>query len=406
MQQIKFETKKIMCNKLFLISTAILIGYYIFMIISGIPMYASSPKGNAKFFAQAPESPTSQYIYELEQEQNDMFEFVFIPNDPPYPPGEYGSTLMEDYNIISNYTEQVRYSQSTFDRDMTLMVEKLYDEMKNAKSRGNNYIYRYNEKAISIYNNKIDIPIIDSKNAKGSFEIFHHSRESTIFSTLLIMWSAFISAFCYTSESTYKISNNVHSTPNGRRKLLLNKTAALTIIIFIMCFAAFIVEFLVSVFAFKVTDLFVPIQATPHFQFSGFRLNILTTMILTNFMRFIALIFVVGIVSVLSIKARSLIRPMILSFIFFAGASYMLMVIISIHELKAVNIFSVVRMYFPLALTQPNDYLTKFDYGNLFSFPANRLTVSIGVFLISFSLCIWISSKFYGGGRLRWKKEN
>ena len=33
MQQIKFETKKIMCNKLFLISTAILIGYYIFMII-------------------------------------------------------------------------------------------------------------------------------------------------------------------------------------------------------------------------------------------------------------------------------------------------------------------------------------------------------------------------------------
>ena len=406
MQQIKFEIKKIICNKLFLISTAILIGYYIFMVVYGIPIYSMSPDGNKKFFAEAPQSPTSQYIFDLEQKQNDMFEFVFIPNDPPYPPGDYGKTLMEDHIIMYNYIEQARYSQSTFDRDMTLMVEKLHDEMQSAKAQGNTYIYRFNKKAISIYNNKINIPIFDSVNAKGSFEMFHMTWGSTVFSTLFIMWAAFIAAFCYTSESTYKISDNVYSTPNGRSKLYFHKTAALAIIIFILCLAVFITELLVAILAFKVTNLFIPIQAIPHFQFCGFRINIFMAMVLANLMRFMALIFVIGIVSIFSIKAKKLVPLMVLSFLFFAGTSYIIIVLTNSHKFNIVSIFAAVRMYFPLALTQPERYLTKFDYGNLLSFPTNRLFVCSGIFFVSFSICTLASSKFYGGGALRWKKRS
>lgn len=396
MTQTKLEIKKIIFNRLFIISTVILIGFFTVHAVEKIKNISTSYAHPQRFYSQISDNPGSKEIADLKEKMDEISFDAFNPLLDPIPDGEYGENVRIDYLIISQAIEQIKYSQYEFHNDMTLTVKQAYKNMLAEKENGNKYLERYYEKVISKYNTKKDIAIINGRAVYDFLEVFHFSWGSMLFNIFSILWVLFLSAYILNCEKGHGMNEIVYSTVNGRKKLFMRKLKAILIIIVGMTLLIILAEMFIGIFVYHIRDFTATIQSVPYFEFCSFKLNIIQTFLLMHLMRMLSIIFVAAVMTLLSIKAKSLMRPLISGFILFAGSWYALIYFGATHGIDAFEKLSKIRTFYPLALSQPEDYFLKFDYQKFMNYPVNSLFSCIIIFIIISTVCVAVSSRFYG----------
>lgn len=392
-----YELKKVTVNKFFLVSTALLFAYFFWFSITGVQFIKGSikPEVSEKIYSDLNCGKTdTERLYEYQQDiALDVFNVEQRPN---LPAGIYGETISDDWEAIENAIKQVRYVRSGYKSDMVSMIKRLYTRYTNSQNDGNHYLEKYYYKAIEKYNVDYALRPMDSDSGFEFLALFHFNWESRVFSILFIMWTAFVTVYCLQSEKVCRCHEMVYSTSSGREKTFLRKTAALLIILIFIAIVFFIIELIFGITAFKIKEFSAPIQSLEEFKYCTFGVSYLGFFILINLMRLLSVIFTMGIAMLCTIRAKSLTRPLAVNFVLLGLLCYLMVVLTGLHGIKVEEYWAKVRTFFPLALSQPQMYFTKFDYENILGMPVNRLFICVILFLIFTTVCLFITLKNYG----------
>lgn len=397
MKMIIYEIKKVTMNKFFLVSTALLLAYFFWFSITGMRNMVDfyQPEASAKVYSEINSGKTNaDKLYEYEQ--SIILEVIKAENRENLPAGIYGKTIETDFLAVSKARDQLRYVESSYKTDMLKMIRSLYSRYLQAQRNGNKYLEKYYNKAISKYNVEYDIKPMDSASGYSFLELFHFNWESRVFSILFIMWAAFVTVYCLQSEKVNHCYEMVYSTSSGREKTFLRKTAALSMIFISIAVLFAVIELILGIAAFKIKEFSAPIQSLKNFEYCTFGVSYIGFFLLINLMRLLSVIFTMGIAMLCTIRARSLTRPLAVIFTLLGSLCYLMVVLTGLHGIKVEEYWAKVRTFFPLSLSQPLMYFTKFDYENIFGMPINRLLICIFLFVIFIGVCIFVTAKSYG----------
>lgn len=400
----KYELKKIINNKFFIISTALLFLLFFYM----ITQYESEIdfKANQKFYSSLPKSVNEQTAKKINDKSNELLEIVFEENSQNEK-GEFSDTIMGDFVIYQKASSQFDYVFTDFKQDRIKLIEDFQSNEKLAKSQNKKFESSYYQKASEIYNNVITPEIVDSEAIDAYFNFFHGKEYNTFNGLFFIIWVAFVSVYCYTGERNFKTNDIIYSCKNGREKLYFNKTLAIICIVFFVEFLFFTIEILLGIFKFKISDyFFTPIQSVQSLKMCMYNFNIFESIVVMNAMKFLTSLFVVFVSGFFSVKAKNILRPLTLTFIFFIGLSSLTLYLGSQTKYEMISKYNFLRNFSPVALTDSLEYLKSYDFGNLFGTAHNRLFVCIIFTIIISLICMLISANLYGkDGLPLWKKK-
>ncbi len=396
---ILLELKKIVLNKFFIISFILVVAYLVFAIDFQLDYFPNDGfEDRDKFFSSFEYKPgitgveINDYISEITSQ---AFDDRQLPEEQRTP-GKYGKDLMADWHICIDVRDTIKHIENGYQNDMIETILVASQNKLSAQANGEKYLEKYNDKVIEKYNKKRNLDLYDTENVEACLDMFHDTYELRMFSVLLIVWTCFISAYCFHAEKSNKCNEAVFSTKKGRWQLFASKVIALLIILLVIALVLFGIEMYFAVNYFNITAFDAPVQSMIKYEYCTFDISVMGMILLMNLMRFMALVFAVAVTAVLCIKAKHIIRPVIIGFLFFGGLGYMLLRLGLLETLEKTKALAHIRAYLPLSLAHPYTYFNLFDYENILGFPVNRLMSCSVVFAVVTVACIFISAKFYG----------
>lgn len=389
---ILYELKKLLFNKFFIISTAIVIAYCVFLGTSKIDQITMPVDKVKDFYATL--SDSDEQKKELEAYLNDIVIDAFSANGQNIK-GKYSDNLMTDYLIVYKAIEHLEYKNHIFEKDMITVIANAVKERNNAEKNGNRFYQDYYDKVISEYNSYKNISLINSDVTFQFFNAFYFSWESIILNFLVIAWTVFNTVCLFLCERQCGIYEMVVATCNGRRQLVLNKFISLAVMLFTLVLSISIWKLICLVSGFGITDIFASIQSVIEFQYCIYDVSIIETIIIFAFMKLISLILVMTATALISFKAKSVVLPLLISFTVFLGTTYSICFFSLSDSYQSANTMNVLATFLPMSLFYPKSYFLLFDYQNVAGYPVCRLlfciiiTLAIAtvIFLLTFILC-------------------
>lgn len=266
----------------------------------------------------------------------------------------YTGYTFSDYNLYEELYESLKYIYG-YEEFAHGIIDDAYNNIEFYTQADNSYQIQYNEEIVSIYG---DRKLNTYMSTRGWERYFKYQ-----FSNLLIMFIVLYTISpIYSKEREESSSQILLTTKYGKTRVFLVKYISAIIIALVISLCFYIEDFLIFSNGFDFSGLNNPIYSIPFMEYCPHGGSIQSFLIMTLFMRLLAVVVIVSLYLTASAFTKRVIVSFILSFAF-------LIPIIIMNSRKILFNF--------IYLLQVQQYQNRLDFMSWFNKPYNYVQVSV-----------------------------
>lgn len=395
------ELKRILKSKVFIILALLTVVYFAFVMkwyFRDFGEYIKSEKTSAgeinaciQQYVDKSQSGDIEEVCDLIKEDAERLRQESMQSGADVPDGEVNEEyfeLMNQYLYLSSCLDTINYQYKRYPQLVYTTLDKAYAVIEDPQT--SEYNIRLSNKAIEHYNVYKDFSLVDTTpiSSWNSHEKVKYEYFYLILSFVFVILAADV--FC--AERTLNLEGMVYTAKYGRKRLFVSKLLSLLTIAFAA--VALLTASDIILANYCMGDLlFEPIQIIESYKSCVFNINILQFIILSNSMRLLFLVFVISIAAAVSQISGKVFFALMFSAILLAALTalfvysshYEVDEIINMETMEfrhifykeRLDLFTKLRAFLPVCLSQPHDFFEKFDYINVANFPFLRLTTCV-----------------------------
>ena len=371
---LKWELRKIICSKFFIVSVILIIGLRVYNLLSLWDRGEEFRSSNGLFeelYLNEDEYNNRAIPYYEKIKNADVTQLMNLE-------GVYLENAFMDMYEIKALVNAKKYAESTYESSMIELVKKAVRAVDGDSSK---YEIRYYSKYIDIYNQKVEVEPVN--NVDEYLEITMSHVEITYI--VMIVWVSVLTAYVIKGQEHKRLQGIYISTFNGRKHGLLAKMGALAIILFaieMVCFVGLIINAM-TMYGFSWRVLTAPIQSVPEYMYCTIHTSIIGIIFIAYVVKLLVLLMIMCIVAVFSYFTKAILA--VAGSILVWALPVFLVARMDKSTYEANQLYNTIRQYYPPAVSDYSEYILNFDYARVFDFPVYRLVcvVAIGISIIA-----------------------
>lgn len=397
------EIKKLFSSALTYTSLLIVFAFLSVFIVNAARTSSSSDKAYESFIAQISADNMSEEDYrsklhnDIESLQMQMAElgdsFFSIR-------GEYGESLMDDLTIFYKAYNLLDYKNNQFPNNRKQIINdsiyKIIEEEQ--KESPNKTAIKSSEFVIKKYNKTVPIEL---RNV-GNMESMQMYFDNTIWEYAMLAFIIMLTVRMFTVDISSGAYKMIHSSRNGRRHLFKKQFLAVSSIIAAIAIIVALVQLVMGITIFGVSNFSLPLQMYPEFEFCPFTISIGGFLLLKLFCKVLFYIMIVAVTAMVSILLRNSLSAFAISLI--AGIAPLIAITyfftFTTKEVSAISakykIFNNLRGFVPHGLLNIRSYFRAFDYVSLFGLQISRIMLVLFITALITVICFIVANKNYG----------
>ena len=395
------ELKRILKSKVFIILALLTVVYFAFVMkwyFRDFGEYIKSEKTSAdkvnaciQQYVDKSQNGDIEEVCKLMQEDSDRIREEsnqYSAEHPDCSEDEVWLDMVNQHMYIDSCIDTINYQYKRYPQLVYTTLDKAYGVIDDPQA--SEYNIRLSNKAIEHYNVYKDFSLVDTTpiSSWNSHEKVKYEYFYLILSFVFVILAADV--FC--AERTLNLEGMVYTAKYGRKRLFVSKLLSLLTIAFAA--VALLTASDIILAHYCMGDLlFEPIQIIESYKSCVFNINILQYIILSNCMRLLLLVFVISIAAAVSQLSGKVFFALMFSAallavftaLFVYSSHYEVDEIINMETMEfrhifykeRLDLFTKLRAFLPVCLSQPHDFFEKFDYINVANFPFLRLTTCV-----------------------------
>lgn len=412
----KYELKRILKSRVFIILTVLALAYYSYLTISyfinnseGIAQTKKDAQTTNSFLSEtvcqaaegeSPYDALKKTYLEAENEWNRLAADGFGED------GKMSGDMLKAHNrwyICMRAFNSVSYKLDEYPAFTSTAIKKAY--IISEDQTQDKYTIRLNQKAVEEYNVVRDFSLIDTTPASVWHEMYTARYE--YFYIFLVFAFVILSADVLCCERTHRLCGIVFTSKNGRKSLLMAKLCSLGLIAAIIIAVITVADISVCYSVMGKELMLEPIQALPAYKSSTADLSFFSLILYCSLVRLILLLFAAGMAAAVSVISRNVFSSVIINaMVMFAG--FAACIYASGYEIFDENsagvsfdatryeLYEKLRAFLPVCLTDPTAYIDKFDCINIAQFPVERIAACLCVTAILSAVFITLAFCRFG----------
>ncbi len=397
------ELKRILKSKVFIIIALLSVALFVYVNVMYFRYYSPYIKGYKKTanemneciqnYADQAQSDDVEEIYNLIMEDRNKIHEESLQYSAEHPDcgeDEVYLDMISRYYFLGSCLDTINYQYKRYPQLVYTTLEKAYAVLEDPQSSA--YNIRLSNKAIEHYNVYKDLSLVNTK-PFSTWNTVENMKYQYFYLVLAFVF-VILAADVFCAERTLGLEGMVYTAKYGRKGLFVSKLLSLlTIALAIM--VVFTVSDVILAYYYMGDLLFEPIQIVEEYKSCVFNINILQFVILGNCLRLLFLVFVISIAAAVSQLSGKVFVSLMLSAALLAVMTALFVYSSRYSVDETVNqetmemqhyfykdkfyLFTKLRVFLPVCLSQPHDFFEKFDYINVANFPFLRLTTCITV---------------------------
>ena len=401
----KYEFKKLFSSKLMWLVLILTFGYMAFLPLREVWGDAANNRETNKAYeaALADAVQNELTINDLTDMQGDILKNGLGENSQSYR-GRYSKYAVGDLYAISKTIDLMSYVRTGFEQDRRELVKgMLYqNNTEKQKSDPDTYLIAANEKAISLYNRRVDLRFESTGISPDiRYSIFNYSMWEYVMIALCVLMTVRLFS-CEYSTGAYCLVNTSKRTVQS---LFFKKYIAVVSVAVGVLTVQAVFELVMGALVFGLKNLSLPIQQIQLYEYCPYAMSIAQFYLFKFLLKVLAYVTIISLCSlVTTLVKRPLISNIILLPISAGGllANMVFFVKLDNSEKAAASVLAAydrLRIFLPQSLLNFKEYIKKFDCFSLFGHPVSRLAACIFISLLICALCIILGYKFSGRTR-------
>ena len=401
----KYEFKKLFSSKLMWLVLILTFGYMAFLPLREVWGDAANNRETNKAYeaALADAVQNELTINDLTDMQGDILKNGLGENSQSYR-GRYSKYAVGDLYAISKTIDLMSYVRTGFEQDRRELVKgMLYqNNTEKQKSDPDTYLIAANEKAISLYNRRVDLRFESTGISPDiHYAIFNYSMWEYVMIALCVLMTVRLFS-CEYSTGAYRTVNTSKKTVQS---LFFKKYFAVVSVAVGVLIVQAIFELVMGACVFGLKNLSLPIQQIQMYEYCPYAMSMAQFYLFKFLLKVLAYVTIISLCSfVTTLVKRPLISNIILLPISAGGllANMVLFVKIDNAEKFSLSVLSAydrLRIFLPQSLLNFKEYIKKFDCFSLFGHPVSRLSACIFISLVISALCVFLGYKISGRTR-------
>ena len=342
-------------------------------------------------------------VDDLTEMQNEIYQNGLGENSGNYK-ARYGKNAVGDLYAISKTIDLMSYVQTGFEQDRRELVKGMLYQNNTEKQKSNpdTYLIAANEKAISLYNRRVDLRFESTGISPDiHYAIFNYSMWEYVMIALCVLMTVRLFS-CEYSSGAYRCVNTSKKTVQS---LFFKKYIAVVSVAVGVLTVQAVFELVMGACVFGLKNLSLPIQQIQMYEYCPYAMSIAQFYLFKFLLKVLAYVTIISLCSlVTALVKRPLISNIILLPISAGGllANMVLFVKIDNAEKFSLSVLSAydrLRIFLPQSLLNFKEYIKKFDCFSLFGHPVSRLSACIFIPLVISALCVFLAYKISGRTR-------
>jgi len=342
-------------------------------------------------------------IDDLTEMQNEIYQNGLGENSGNYK-ARYGKNAVGDLYAISKTIDLMSYVQTDFEQNRRELVKGMLYQNNAEKQKADPDIYLIaaNEKAISLYNHRVDLRLESTGISPDiHYAIFNYSMWEYVMIALCVLMTVRLFS-CEYSTGAYRLVNTSKRTVQS---LFFKKYFAVVSVAVGVLTVQAVFELVMGALVFGLKNLSLPIQQIQLYEYCPYAMSIAQFYLFKFLLKVLAYVTIISLCTfVTALVKRPLISNIILLPISAGGllANMVLFVKIDNAEKFSLSVLSAydrLRIFLPQSLLNFKEYIKKFDCFSLFGHPVSRLAACIFISLAVSLLCVIFGYKLSGRTR-------
>lgn len=373
----KWEIKKIVFSKIFIVSIVLIIGVRLYDVFSRWNRSEEFRKTNGLF--------EELYLNEDEYNNRAIPYYQKIKNVDAMllldKEGVYLETAYADMHEIKALVEAKKYSEMSYEASMVDLIKRATRAVDTESSQ---YEIRYYTKYIDTYNQRVAIE--PTNNVDEYLEIIF-TGNSISFITMVV-WVSVLTTYVVKGQEKKRLRSMYMTTANGRRIGIFVKLGALGIVLVVfelLCFVALIINAM-TMYGFSFRVLTAPIQSSQDYMYCPIHTSIMGIILIRYLTKILVLLMVMNMVAVGAYFVKSI--PSAVGGIIIWGLPVFLISRLDRSDYDVNELFHIIRQYYPSSIYDYSEYVKTFDYCRMLNFPVSRLACVMVITVLLIVACV------------------
>ena len=296
------------------------------------------------------------------------------------------------------------YVRTGFEQDRRELVKGMLYQNNTEKQKADpdTYLIAANEKAISLYNRRVDLRFESTGISPDiHYAIFNYSMWEYVMIALCVLMTVRL----FSCEYTCGAYRTVNTSTKTVQSLFFKKYFAVVTVAVGVLIVQAVFELAMGALVFGLKNLSLPIQQIQLYEYCPYAMSIAQFYLFKFLLKVLAYVTIISMCAfVTALVKRPLVSNIILLPISAGGllANMVFFVKLDNSEKAAASVLAAydrLRIFLPQSLLNFKEYIKKFDCFSLFGQPVSRLSACIFISLAVSLLCVIFGYKLSGRTR-------
>ncbi|MBQ8121400.1 MAG: hypothetical protein IJ172_11585 [Ruminococcus sp.] len=401
----RYEYKKLFSSKLMWFVLLLTFAYMVFLPLREVWGNMGEMHQSAKTYETVIENVKLGGLThsELSQMRNEIFQNGLGENSENYKP-KYSKSAVGDLVAIERASRLMSYCEGGFEQDRRELVKGMLwqNAAESRKQTPDSYLIKANEKAIELYNRRIDLKLQSTGLSNDiHYAIFNYSMWEYVMIALCVLMTVHLFSCEYT-KGAYRLVNTSKKTVQS---LFFKKYLAVISVAVCVLTVQAIFELVMGACVFGLKNLSLPIQQIQMYEYCPYAISIAQFYLFKFLLKVLAYVTIISLGAfVTTLVRRPLVSNIILLPVSAGGLLANMVLFVKIdnsekYSLSVLSAYDRLRIFLPQSLLNFKEYIKKFDCFSLLGHPVSRLSACIFISFAISALCAFLGYKFSGRTR-------
>lgn len=401
----RYEYKKLFSSKLMWFVLLLTFAYMVFLPLREVWGNMGEMHQSAKTYETVIENVKLGGLThsELSQMRNEIFQNGLGENSENYKP-KYSKSAVGDLVAIERASRLMSYCEGGFEQDRRELVKGMLwqNAAESRKQTPDSYLIKANEKAIELYNRRIDLKLQSTGLSNDiQYAIFNYSMWEYVMIALCVLMTVRLFS-CEFTRGAYRLVNTSKKTVQS---LFFKKYLAVISVAVCVLTVQAIFELVMGACVFGLKNLSLPIQQIQMYEYCPYAISIAQFYLFKFLLKVLAYVMIISLCAfVTTLVRRPLVSNIILLSVSAGGLLANMVLFVKIdnsekYSLSVLSAYDRLRIFLPQSLLNFKEYIKKFDCFSLLGHPVSRLSACIFISFAISALCVALGYKFSGRTR-------
>jgi hypothetical protein len=401
----RYEYKKLFSSKLMWFVLLLTLAYMVFLPLREVWGNMGEMHQSAKTYETVIENVKLGGLThsELSQMRNEIFQNGLGENSENYKP-KYSKSAVGDLVAIERASRLMSCCEGGFEQDRRELVKGMLwqNAAESRKQTPDSYLIKANEKAIELYNRRIDLKLQSTGLSNDiHYAIFNYSMWEYVMIALCVLMTVRLFS-CEYSSGAYRTVNTSKKTVQS---LFFKKYLAVISVAVCVLTVQAIFELVMGACVFGLKNLSLPIQQIQMYEYCPYAISIAQFYLFKFLLKVLAYVTIISLCAfVTTLVRRPLVSNIILLSVSAGGLLANMVLFVKIdnsekYSLSVLSAYDRLRIFLPQSLLNFKEYIKKFDCFSLLSHPVSRLSACVCISLSICALCVIFGYKISGRTR-------